>query len=41
MNSLLANLFLSMQMHISTQVPEIKGIYPELGQSTNYNGAAT
>jgi hypothetical protein len=37
MNSLFAQLFTSLQTHIATTVPEIKGILPELGQTEIYS----
>jgi len=38
MDSLFSNLFLSLEILIEEKAPLIKGIYPELSQTENYNG---
>lgn len=38
MDSLFSNLFLALEERIETRVPLIKGVYPELSQTENYNG---
>jgi len=39
MDSLFSNLFLSLETLIEEKAPLIKGVYPELSQTENYNGA--
>lgn len=38
MDSLFSNLFLALEARITSGVPLIKGVYPELSQTENYNG---
>ncbi len=38
MDSLFSNLFLALEARIGSGVPLIKGVYPELSQTENYNG---
>jgi len=38
MDSLFSNLFLALEARIESGVPLIKGVYPELSQTENYNG---
>jgi hypothetical protein len=38
MDSLFSNLFLALEQRIEATVPLIKGVYPELSQTENYNG---
>ncbi|SFO32900.1 hypothetical protein SAMN05428949_4968 [Chitinophaga sp. YR627] len=38
MDSLFSNLFLTLEARIGSGVPLIKGVYPELSQTENYNG---
>ena len=39
MDSLFSNLFLALEERIVTGVPLMKGVYPELSQTENYNGS--
>ena len=39
MDSLFSNLFLALEARIATGAPLIKGVYPELAQTENYNGS--
>ncbi len=39
MDSLFSNLFLALEERIGTNAPLIKGVYPELSQTEDYNGA--
>lgn len=39
MDSLFSNLFLALEERIVAGVPLIKGVYPELSQTENYNGS--
>lgn len=39
MDSLFSNLFLALEARIAAGVPLIKGVYPELSQTENYNGS--
>lgn len=41
MNSLFAQLFQSLQTHITAAVPEIKSIQPDMGQTDNYKDVPT
>jgi hypothetical protein len=38
MDSLFANLYTALAARINTNVPAIRGVYPELSQTENYNG---
>ncbi|WP_343744203.1 hypothetical protein [Chitinophaga sp.] len=38
MNSLFANMYAALETRIITNIPEIKGVYPELQQLDNYKG---
>jgi len=39
MDSLFSNLFLALEERIVAGVPLVKGVYPELSQTENYNGS--
>jgi hypothetical protein len=38
MDSLFSNLYLTLEARIKTGIPAIRGVYPELSQTENYNG---